>query len=222
MSEDIPEDAFFPLSAINHYSFCPRRCALVHSECIWSENFFTASGKVLHTSVDVGGSQARKETRSVRSLRLYSKELGVSGIADVVEFHRDDLMGIPVQGWAGRWRPCPVEYKRGSAKNEIPYERQLCAQAICLEEIFHIKIFEGELFLGVTKHRRTVLFNDKLRCDTKNVCTAIRDLLTSGLIPPAQMSIHCKSCSLLNDCIPKLSFRSARAWLDHIMDEAEK
>ena len=221
MSELIEEDKFFPLSAINHYSFCPRRCALIHIECVWSENYFTASGEQLHITVDAGGSESRKERKLARSLRLFSHELGVSGIADVVEFHRDDLNGGIVHGWHGRWLPYPVEYKWGTAKNEVPYERQLCAQAICLEELFHVRIMEGALFLGVEKKRRAVFLDDKLRKDTRDVCVAIRTMLESGETPPPAFGKWCSSCSIVGDCFPKqiVSHCSAKAWLDRQLDE---
>ena len=214
MSETIDEDKFFPLSAVNHYSFCPRRCALVHSEGIWSENYFTVSGKELHSNVDDGGSESRRERRLARNLRLFSRELGVSGIADVVIFNRDDGSGASVLGWPGRWMPYPVEYKWGTAKNEIPYRRQLCAQAICLEELFHIRILEGALYLGVKKHRHPVTLDEELRNDTKSVCAAIHRLLESGETPLVQSGPYCKSCSLIDDCLPKLNCHSANAWLE--------
>lgn len=219
MSKPCEEYDFFPLSAISHYSFCPRRCALVHSERIWNDNYFTASGKELHTSVDVGGSESRKEKRFIRSLRLFSKELGVSGIADIVEFKRDDANGGAISGWLGRWIPYPVEYKLGNAKNLIPYERQLCAQAICLEEMFHVSVIEGALYLGVENHRHTIVVDHKLRDDTMAICIAIRNLLESGQTPAAQLTPYCKSCSLVNDCMPKISSLSAKIWLDHAIKE---
>lgn len=214
MSDAIEQDKYFPLSAINHYSFCPRRCALVHSECIWSENYFTTSGKELHAKVDAGGSESRKDFRFARSLRLFSRELGVSGIADVVEFRRDDEAGVSILGWQGRWMPYPVEYKWGTAKNEVPYERQLCAQAICLEELFHVHIAEGALYRGVEKHRRPIVLDITLRSETKSVCIAIRRMLESGVTPPAQFGPYCKSCSLIEDCMPKLTCCSAKCWLE--------
>jgi len=220
VTETFDEDRSFPLSAISHYSFCPRRCALIHSERVWSENYFTASGRELHMNVDAGGSESRRVRRFARSLRLFSRELGVSGVADVVEFHRDDEAGSFVLGWQGRWMPYPVEYKWGTAKNEIPYKRQLCAQAICLEELFHVRIPEGALYLGAEKRRCPVALDDELRDDTKNVCAAIRQILESGQTPPAQPAPYCKSCSLLDDCMPKLSRRSAKAWLEWEMEEA--
>ena len=109
MNDNVEPDKFFPLSAINHYSFCPRRCALVHTERLWAENYFTVGGKSLHAKVDAGGSESRKDLRYARNIRLYSTELGVSGIADMVEFRRDDVGGISVLGWQGLWMPFPVE-----------------------------------------------------------------------------------------------------------------
>ena len=217
----IPEEKWFPLSAVSHYSFCPRRCALVHEEQVWTENYFTASGKTLHETVDAGGGESRKERRIARSLRLFSKELGVSGIADVVEFLRDD-QGVAVGNWTGRWTPRPVEYKWGTAKNEVPYERQLCAQAICLEEMFHVSIPTGGLYLGATKHRKSVLLDEPLRAATRQVCIDIREMLESGITPPAERLPRCKSCSLVEQCLPGLSRRSARAWLDCALAEVNE
>lgn len=207
---------FFPLSAVNHYSFCPRRCALVHMECVWSENFFTSSGQQLHSKVDRGGSASRKDCRIAKSLRLFSRTLGVSGIADLVEFVRDDIAGVSVLGWQGRWMPYPVEYKWGTAKNEIPYRRQLCAQAICLEEMFHVRVMEGSLYIGVKKHRCPVQFDEMLRQETREVCSSIHTLLASGITPPPTFGKWCSSCSLIEECRPKLvaSRRSVKAWLE--------
>lgn len=216
----IPEENWFPLSAVSHYSFCPRRCALVHEERVWAENYFTAIGKTFHETVDAGGSESRKERRIARSLRLFSKELGVSGIADVVEFLRDDDCGIAIGNWSGRWCPRPVEYKWGTAKNDVPYERQLCAQAICFEEMFHVSIPVGDLYLGATKHRKTIRLGKPLREATHRVCAEIRSLFESGITPPAERLPRCKSCSLVEQCLPILSHRSARAWLERAMEEA--
>lgn len=213
MRDSNEEARCFPLSAISHYSFCPRRCALIHLECAWSENILTASGRQLHAKVDTGGSESRKDLRFARSLRLFSRELGVSGIADVVEFYRHENEGAEILGWPGKWMPYPIEYKLGTAKNEVPYERQLCAQAICLEELFHVRITEGALYLGAEKQRRPVVLDESLREDTRSVCMAVRKLLESGETPPAQPAPFCKSCSLVDDCLPKLTSRSAGTWI---------
>ncbi len=213
------EEQYFPLSAINHYSFCPRRCALVHLEQAWEENIFTASGKVLHEKTDAGDSESRRDHRIVRSLRISSSSLGVSGIMDVVEFFRDDGSGVPIAAWPGKWRPCPVEYKRGSAKNDIPYKRQLCAQAICLEEQFSARIAEGFLYKGVSRHRELVPLDEALRRDTRAVCEQIHALLECGNTPSATLGSHCKSCSLVEVCLPDITGRSARRWLARQVEE---
>ena len=216
-----PDDStLFPLSAITHYSFCPRRCALVHTERLWSDNYFTASGENLHAVVDQGVPESRRERRIARNLSLKSTALGVFGIADVVEFLRDDETGVPVRGWPGKWRPYPVEYKWGTAKNELPYMHQLCAQAICLEEMLGCRLSEGALYLGATRHRKPVVLDQTLRAQTMEICAAIRQLLDSAEMPPARFGPHCKSCSMADDCLPKTSRRSARAWLDHAIEEA--
>lgn len=217
------DDLLFPLSAVSHYSFCPRRCALIHLERIWAENYFTASGKELHAVADDGASEARKERRVARSLRLVSHELGINGIADIVEFRRDDEHGVIVRRWPGRWVPYPVEYKWGTAKNEEPYRRQLCAQAMCLEEMFQTTIMEGALYLGTKKHRTTIRLDESLRVATRQTCRAVKQLLDNGETPPPSFGKWCASCSLVEECRPKMvaSRRSARAWLEKEMEIAK-
>ena len=221
MSETIDEDRFFPLSAISHYSFCPRRCALIHNEQTWSENFFTASGRELHLAVENGASESRKERKIARSIRLVSHELGVNGISDVVEFLRDDERGVPILRWQGKWVPYPVEYKRGTAKNEEPYRRQLCAQAICLEEMFGLAISEGALYLGSTRHRLIVSIDEPLRVATRETCKKIQQLLLHESTPQAEFGAHCSKCSLIDECMPHLGEVSARQWIDRQIHEVE-
>lgn len=221
MSEVANDDNFFSLSAISHYSFCPRRCALIHNEQIWSENFFTATGRELHKVVEDGTSESRKERKIARSIRLFSRELGVCGISDVVEFIRDDDHGAVVMQWKGRWMPYPVEYKRGTAKNDEPYKRQLCAQAVCLEEMYGVKVSEGALYLGATRHRITVSIDEKLRIDTRETCRKIHQLLSDGLTPQAEFGPHCSKCSLMDECKPTLSRLSARQWIHNQLMDAE-
>lgn len=221
MTETTDEDMFFPLSAVNHYSFCPRRCALIHSEQAWSENYFTASGRELHTAVENGAGESRKERRIARSIRLVSRELGVSGISDVVEFLRDDERGASVLQWQGKWIPCPVEYKRGAAKNDKPYRMQLCAQAICLEEMFGVKIEKGYLYLGAARHRIVVSIDESLRAAAREICQKIQRLLRSGITPQAEFGSHCCKCSLLEDCMPHLSGISAKRWIYDRISKSE-
>ena len=218
---DEAENTFFPLSAISHYTFCPRRCALIHTEQTWNENYLTASGRELHVVVDDGASESRKDRKIARSLRVVSRELGVSGISDVVEFWRDDEKGVSVLRWQGKWKPYPVEYKRGTAKNEEPYRRQLCAQAICLEEMFGVAVREGSLYLGSTKRRVAVLIDDSLRVATRETCLRIRQLLNNGTTPQAEFGPHCNKCSLVDECMPRLSDMSAQQWILERLKEAD-
>jgi len=140
------EDALIPLSALQHYLFCPRQCALIHVEQIWAEDGATAAGRLLHERVDAGGAETRPGVRTERGVALRSWALGVAGRADVVEY-----VGKPP-------RPMPVEYKRGKPKAHRADEIQLCAQAICLEEMFGVVIPEGALFYGQTRRRQRVAF----------------------------------------------------------------
>ena len=219
---DESENTYFPLSAISHYAFCPRRCALIHNEQMWTDNYFTASGRELHSVVDVGVSESRKERKIARSLRLVSRELGISGLSDVVEFVRDDEAGVPVLRWTGKWRPYPVEYKRGTARNDEPYRRQLCAQAICLEEMFGVAVNEGALYLGSAKRRIAVQIDDSLRVATRETSWRIRQLLSSGVTPQAELGPHCSKCSLVDGCMPCLNGISARQWIRGQLKEVDE
>ena len=143
-----PEADFIPLSALQHYLYCPRQCAQIHLDRAWEENVFTAEGRILHERAHSGETESRKTVRTVTSLALSSKRLGISGVADVVEFHEGK----------GSWQPYPVEYKRGRPKKSDADRVQLCAQALCLEEMLDIPVPEGALFYGQTRRRETVRF----------------------------------------------------------------
>lgn len=149
------EDALISLSALQHHLFCPRQCALIHVERLWAEDVATAEGRLLHERADAGGGENRPGVRVARGLALRSFALRVSGKADVVEFHQ--------AGPQASTRPFPVEYKRGKPKAHRADEVQLCAQAICLEEMFGTSVPEGALFYGVTRRRLAVSFDDDLR-----------------------------------------------------------
>lgn len=198
------EDDFFPLSALQHYLFCPRQCALIHVERLWAENRFTAEGRLLHDKVDQGGRERREGVRIVRSVPIRSRRLGVSGVADVVELH-------------GRERhPYPVEYKRGKPKAHRADEVQLCAQAICLEEMFGTEVPEGALFYGQNRRRLVVPLDADLRALTERTAGAVRAMMDSGRTsPPEYDAAKCTSCSLLEACRPRRLTRPPRVadWL---------
>ena len=167
---------------MGQYIYCPRRFALLHLEQQWEDNQFTAEGTILHEKADSGAKESRDTIRIVRSLRLRSYELGVTGIADIVEFHQVASKNNEVvfPKIAGQWRPFPVEYKRGAAKNLDGYKAQLCLQALCLEEMFNVTIPSGALFLG-EKHRRVLIeFTHSLKTQVIDSCHAMQKLFASG------------------------------------------
>ena len=184
------EDALIPLSALQHQLFCPRQCALIHIEGLWAEDGATAEGRILHERVDAGRSERRPGVRIVRGLALRSLALGVSGLADVVEFS-----GRPPH-------PFPVEYKRGKPKAHRADEVQLCAQAICLEEMFGGEVAEGALFYGQTRRRQTVAFDAALRALTAETATAARANIAAERTPAPVRTPACRRCSLEDLCQP--------------------
>lgn len=219
------DDEMVALSALQHYLFCPRQCALIHVEGQWEESYLTASGRAMHERVDCRGGATRRDVHTATALKLFSRRLGVTGVADLVEFHRADEEGlaIPLPRLSGRWMPCPVEYKRGKPKSHRADEVQLCAQGICLEEMLGTRISGGVLFYGVTKRRMEVAFDAELRSLTESVATAVRELVRGGTTPPPVYSRSCEACSLQGICRPKdLNGRiSARHWLQNQLEEAQ-
>jgi CRISPR-associated exonuclease Cas4 len=230
------EDEMLPISALQHLEYCPRRCALIHVEGIWAENAQTAEGRVLHERAHQAGSEKSNGVRIARRLRLASRTLGLFGVADVVEFHpvekgdsppvpsppEESRMatapsvppGVVLHGLAGRWRPFPVEYKRGQRKPEISYRVQLCAQALCLEEMLETVVPCGALYHGKTRRRQQVLFDDPLRQRTHLRARELHELIASGRAPPPVPGPKCKFCSLAGKCVPKLlPSRSARDYI---------
>ncbi|MGR6981880.1 CRISPR-associated protein Cas4 [Testudinibacter sp. P27/CKL/0425] len=180
------------LSALQHYAFCPRQCALIHNEQAWAENFLTAQGRALHERVDGGESETRKGVSFERNVHVSAEKLGISGILDMVEHELD----------SGRLKP--VEYKRGRPKIDSWDKIQLCAQALCLEEMSGQAVSEGALWYGQTRHREPVFFSDELRAETLAVIAEVRLLLESGKTPPPVYGKHCKACSLVEVCQPQV------------------
>jgi len=171
------EDDLVMISALQHYLFCPRQCALIHIEQQWLENRLTAEGRILHERVHGGGRESRRNLRIEYDVPIRSLSLGVMGRADIVEFHRQE---------GGLWRPLPVEYKRGRPKKDDTDRAQLCAQAICLEEMLQCTVPEGALYYGEKKRRTTVVFDQPLREKTVQTVAAVHSLLVAGRTPPPQ------------------------------------
>jgi CRISPR-associated exonuclease Cas4 len=185
------EDALVPVSALQHYLFCPRQCALIHVERIWAEDGATAEGRILHERVDGGRPDRRRGVRTVRGIALRSLVHGLAGKADAVEF----------AGAAAA--PYPVEYKRGRAKAHRADEVQLCAQALCLEEMFGQPVPEGALFYGQTKKRLVVALDAELRALTMRIAADVRAMIAANHTPAPRAMPGCKHCSLADHCRPK-------------------
>jgi CRISPR-associated exonuclease Cas4 len=205
-------DDLLPLSALQHIAFCERQCALIYTEQVWAENRLTVEGKIMHERVHDESRESRGDIRIDYGVSLRSLRLGLIGKADVVEFHhRQD----------GSWLPFPVEYKRGKPKADDCDKVQLCAQAICLEEMLSVAIPEGALFYGQTRRRFDVVFDEALRRETEETARLAHALIASGRTPPPVYEKRCESCSLMADCLPKTiqKRRSVKNYLVRILGE---
>jgi CRISPR-associated exonuclease Cas4 len=212
------DDDLLFISALQHLAFCPRQCALIHLEEIWSDNFLTAEGNVLHEKTHEAGTEYCGDKRVVRSLRLRSLRLGLTGVADVVEFHRHPN-GIELPTITGTWRIFPVEYKRGSPKSGDCDIVQLCAQALCLEEMLGTTITEGAIFYGKPRRRQSITFDTRIRNFTEDLASKLHELVANGVTPPAEYSKKCNSCSLLDECKPRTigSHKSVSRYLGQVL-----
>jgi CRISPR-associated exonuclease Cas4 len=205
------EDELIPISALQHFSFCPRQCALIHVERIWHENMLTAQGRVMHEKAHSGESETRGDIRIARGVALRSLEFGISGVADVVEFHRQS---------DGSALPFPVEYKLGKPKEGNCDRVQLCAQAVCLEAMLNIPVPCGALFYGRNRRREPVDFTEDLRSETAELCRLVHELIAACLTPAPIYNKRCLSCSLYDLCMPKKMSIGATAYIKRHMKEA--
>ena len=201
------ETELLPISALQHLIFCERQWGLIHLEQVWTENLLTAEGRILHEKAHDLGMERRPGLHVTRSLRIRSLRLGLSGVADVVEFHpiQNDktTRGIALAGRKGLWQPFPVEYKRGRPKPDDCDRIQLCAQAMCLEEMLAVDIPDGAIFYGKPRRRENVEIDMVLREKTMNTARRLHELTRAGKTPPPKIGVWCKSCSLQSICRPK-------------------
>ncbi|MGI5900453.1 MAG: CRISPR-associated protein Cas4 [Christensenellales bacterium] len=198
------EDEYLLLSGVQHYAFCPRQWALIHIEGQWNENYLTMGGRILHSKAHGGEAQEKRGNLIIyRGLKVCSAELGISGECDIVEFHKSNA-GITLSGYAGLWLPLPVEYKRGKSKLDDCDRLQLCAQAVCLEEMLCVKIESGALFYGEPRRRETVMLTQELRTKLKDTVMAMHRLFDRKHTPKAVKGKHCQSCSIKDLCLPGL------------------
>lgn len=209
MASEAPDP--IPLSALQHWAYCPRQCALIHVEQVFEENLFTQRGQALHKRVDDPGFELRDGLRVERALPLFCDRLGLVGKADVVEFLPDGT-------------PYPVEYKHGSRHKRADIaacdDIQLAAQALCLEEMFGRPVAEGALYYATSRRRRIVAVDDALRSRVAEIADAVRQLRSSAVMPPPLNDDHCRACSLLDRCQPEAVSAGAegRALLTALFD----
>jgi CRISPR-associated exonuclease Cas4 len=232
------DDDLLPISALQHLAFCERQCALIHLESAWAENQLTAEGRVLHDRAHEPGTESRGDIRIARALRLRSLRLGLSGVADVVEFHRCDrpgdagtdnkpmqVGGVHVPAVSGLWTPFPVEYKRGRPKSGAYDEVQLCAQALCLEEMLGVPVPSAALFYGKPVRRFEVALTPALREETERLALRLHEMMRLGITPPPVYERKkCDSCSLISVCVPeRLSeHRTVEDYISSALGERQK
>lgn len=196
------EDDYIPLSALQHYVFCPRQCALIHNECEWSENALTALGRVEHERVDTAPGSLRGNLYTARAVPLVSHHWKIRGVSDVVEYVQKGEES----------RITPIEYKHGKPKAHDADNVQLCAQALCLEEMHGCHVDFGYLFYHQLRRRSEVLFDDKLRQTTIRAIEGTRALLSGEELPAAVRRKECVSCSLYELCLPSPGGERASAY----------
>ncbi len=214
------EDDFLMISGIQHFAFCRRQWALIHIEQQWKENLHTVEGAILHEKVhDFPGSEKRKDTIISRGMPIFSRSLGAYGVCDVVEF-RESKNGIKLFGRESLYLPTPIEYKKGKPKENNADDLQLCAQAICLEEMMLCEISEGFLFYGEIKHRQSVLFDNTLRDSVKSIFKEMHNMYDCGYTPKVKITKSCRACSLKDICMPKLCKNlSAASYINKRLEE---
>lgn len=207
------QEDLIPLSALQHLLFCERQCALIHIERVWEDNYFTIAGELFHNRVDQVSREKRVDKTQEFGLPIRSLQYGLIGKADSVEFYRNKKGEIE--------KVIPVEYKRGKKKEENWDRIQLCAQALCLEEMLTTNITKGFLFYGKDRKREEVFFNDELRQQTANLSIRLHSLIESTETPQAAITAKCKSCSLNSYCRPKSAGRgkSVKRYISHMIKE---
>lgn len=219
-SMDYKEEDFLQLSGLQHFKFCRRRWALIHIENQWAENYRTIDGAILHQNAhDAQFRESRGNRVITRGVSVYSSQLGVSGQCDVLEYHQGNA-GIPLPGKEGLWQPYPVEYKRGSPRQDTGDTLQLCGQAMCLEEMLCCDIPEGALYYGEIRRRERIVFTEELRGQVRELLEEMHQLYRRGYTPKVKPTKSCNACSLKELCLPRLmKNRSVSAYLKASMEE---
>lgn len=201
MVSHYPDDDLLALSGIQHFAFCPRQWALIHIEKLWAENVLTVEGRFLHEKADDPYSdEIRKGVRTVRALPIVSRELGLQGVIDVMEIS---------DAGAGQERKLTIiEYKRGRPKPDERDEVQICAQAMCVEEMLGVTMQCGFLFYGQTRRRVEVEYSPELRKKVKEYAAQMHEIFKTGKTPLAVTAKKCRSCSMADLCVPDLAAKT--------------
>ena len=215
------EDEYLMLSGLQHFVFCRRQWALIHIENQWEENFRTTDGQIMHKKAhDESIKESRKDFFIVRGIRVSSSTLGITGQCDVVEYHMDPE-GVSLVGREGKWRPYPIEYKRGSSKSLDADRLQLCAQAMCLEEMLCCDIPEGALFYGEDRRRERVFLTAEMREQVRGFLSEMHQYFRRGYTPKVKRSKSCNACSLKDLCLPQLmKTSSVSSYMDRVVEDA--
>lgn len=205
MTSEYTQDELLPLSGIQHFLFCRRQWALIHVEQQWQENALTAEGRIMHKRVDDPFfTETRNGVITARSVPVASYRLGLSGVCDVIEF-KASIDGVHLPNRDGFYLPTPIEYKRGKEKHNHSDETQLCAQAMCLEEMLSTRISSGYLFYGETRHRVEIEFTTELRTLVQEMSAEMHNYFSRGYTPKVKTHKGCRSCSLADICLPVLN-----------------
>ena len=220
--KEYKEEDFLMLSGIQHYAFCPRQWALIHIEQQWEENYFTVMGNIMHENAhNKDFTEKRKNVVVTRGMPVFSRTLGIRGDCDVVEFHIEKN-GITLNNYEGTYRPVPVEYKRGKPKEHDADILQLCAQALCLEEMLVCRIETGYLYYGETRRRLEVRIDEELRQKVVDSFEKMHQLYDKNYTPKVKVTKACKACSLAELCLPKLNKKiSVADYLERNLEEGK-
>jgi CRISPR-associated exonuclease Cas4 len=211
VNPEYTSDELLPLSGIQHFVFCRRQWALIHIEQQWKDNVLTAEGRIMHKRADDPFfTEVRQGVVVARAVPIASYRLGLSGVCDVVEF-TESPEGVRLPGREGLYQPAPVEYKRGKPKREPSDEAQLCAQAMCLEEMLSVTIPAGYLYYGETRHRLPVELTTELRELVRKMTGEMHAYFARGYTPRAKPFKGCRSCSLADICLPDLQAKAIAA-----------
>jgi CRISPR-associated exonuclease Cas4 len=214
------EEDYLNLAGIQHFTFCQRQWALIHIEKQWNDNLRTVEGELLHKNAHDGQAvEKRGDLIISRGMPVFSASLGINGVCDVVEFHKDEN-GVQLYGRDGKYQPYPVEYKRGKPKENNTDILQLTAQAMCLEEMLCCSITKGYLYYGDTRHRESVFFTEALRNEVRNTFEQMHKYYDRHYTPKVRPSKSCKACSLKDLCVPNLyRYKTVKEYISKNLEE---